>query len=195
MGRKAADLREQKFGKLTAKYPLEKRDNRGSIYWHCVCDCGNETDVTAAALMHGNSHSCGCLQRKNRKEIPMRRHLIDGTCVEVLEKRKSRKDNASGFRGVFQLKNCNRYRVDIGFKGKRYYVGLFDNYDEAVQARLAAENLIHNGFIKRWKEWNQKEQENPEWGKEHPLVFEVMKVDGEIKVRVQSNSEYSESVS
>ena len=30
----------------------------------------------------------------------------------------------SGFRGVFQLKNCNRYRVDIGFKGKRYYVGL-----------------------------------------------------------------------
>ena len=100
------------------------------------------------------------------------------------EKRKSRKDNMSGFRGVFQLKNCNRYRVDIGFKGKRYYVGLFDNYDEAVQARLAAENLIHNGFIQKWKEWNEKEKEDPKWGEEHPLVFDVKKEDGEIHVRV-----------
>lgn len=49
-------------------------------------------------------------------------------------KRKKRRDNESGFRGVFRLKNSNRYRVDIGFKGKRYYVGLFDDYDEAVQA-------------------------------------------------------------
>ena len=100
------------------------------------------------------------------------------------EKRKSRKDNMSGFRGVFQLKNCNRYRVDIGFKGKRYYVGLFDNYDEAVQARLAAENLIHNGFIQKWKEWNEKEKEDPEWGEKHPLVFDVRKEDGEIRVRI-----------
>ena len=90
----------------------------------------------------------------------------------------------SGFRGVFQLKNCNRYRVDIGFKGKRYYVGLFDNYDEAVQARLAAENLIHNGFIQKWKEWNEKEKEDPEWGEKHPLVFDVKKEDGEIRVSV-----------
>lgn len=184
MGRRPADLSGKKFGMLTAKYATEKRDKRGSVYWHCVCDCGNEVDVTAAGLVHGNYHSCGCLQKKNRQEIAQRRHLVDGTCVEVLEKRKSRKDNVSGFRGVFQLKNCNRYRVDIGFKGKRYYVGLFDNYDEAVQARLAAENLIHNGFIQKWKEWNEKEKEDPEWGKEHPLVFDVKKEDGEIRVSV-----------
>ena len=105
MGRKAKDLSGQKFGMLTAQYATEKRDKRGSVYWHCVCDCGNEVDVTAAGLVHGNYHSCGCLQKKNRQEIAQRRHLVDGTCVEVLEKRKSRKDNMSGFRGVFQLKN------------------------------------------------------------------------------------------
>ena len=82
----------------------------------------------------------------------------------------------------FDLKNSNRYRVDIGFKGKRYYVGLFEDYDEAVQARLEAENLIHNSFINIWKEWNQKEQEDPQWGKEHPLVFNVRKVNGELQV-------------
>ena len=88
MGRRPTDLSGRKFGMLTAKYATEKRDKRGSVYWHCVCDCGNEVEVTAAGLVHGNYHSCGCLQKKNRQEIAQRRHLVDGTCVEVLEKRK-----------------------------------------------------------------------------------------------------------
>ena len=182
MGRKPRDLSGQKFGLLTAMYPTERRDHRGSVYWHCVCECGNEIDVSAGALMDGNNRSCGCLKDKNQKQIAQRRHLVDGTCVEVLEKRKKRRDNESGFRGVFYLKNSNRYRVDIGFKGKRYYVGLFEDYDEAVQARLEAENLIHNSFINIWKEWNQKDQEDPQWGKKHPLVFNVRKVNGELQV-------------
>ena len=182
MGRRPRDLSGQKFGLLTAMYPTERRDHRGSVYWHCVCECGNEIDVSAGALMDGNNRSCGCLKDKNQKQIAQRRHLVDGTCVEVLEKRKKRRDNESGFRGVFYLKNSNRYRVDIGFKGKRYYVGLFEDYDEAVQARLEAENLIHNSFINIWKEWNQKDQEDPQWGKKHPLVFNVRKVNGELQV-------------
>ena len=182
MGRRPRDLSGQKFGLLTAMYPTEHRDHRGSVLWHCVCECGNEIDVSAGALMDGNNRSCGCLKDKNQKQIAQRRHLVDGTCVEVLEKRKKRRDNESGFRGVFYLKNSNRYRVDIGFKGKRYYVGLFEDYDEAVQARLEAENLIHNSFINIWKEWNQKDQEDPQWGKKHPLVFNVRKVNGELQV-------------
>ena len=182
MGRRPRDLSGQKFGLLTAVYPTERRDHRGSVYWHCVCECGNEIDVSAGALLDGNNRSCGCLKDKNQKQIAQRRHLVDGTYVEVLEKRKKRRDNESGFRGVFYLKNSNRYRVDIGFKGKRYYVGLFEDYDEAVQARLEAENLIHNSFINIWKEWNQKDQEDPQWGKKHPLVFNVRKVNGELQV-------------
>ena len=182
MGRRPRDLSGQKFGLLTAMYPTEHRDHRGSVLWHCVCECGNEINVSAGALLDGNNRSCGCLKDKNQKQIAQRRHLVDGTCVEVLEKRKKRRDNESGFRGVFYLKNSNRYRVDIGFKGKRYYVGLFEDYDEAVQARLEAENLIHNSFINIWKEWNQKDQEDPQWGKKHPLVFNVRKVNGELQV-------------
>ena len=185
MGRKPQDLTGRQFGLLTAMYPTEQRDKRGSVYWHCVCECGNTIDVPAAGLIHAHNRSCGCLKEQNQKAIADRRHLVDGTCVEVLEKRKKRRDNESGFRGVFRLKNSNRYRVDIGFKGKRYYVCLFDDYDEAVQARLKAENLIHNGFVKVWKEWNQKEQEDPEWGKEHPLVYNVRKVDGELQVEAE----------
>ena len=85
---------------------------------------GETIDVPAAGLIHAHNRSCGCLKDQNQKAIADRRHLVDGTCVEVLEKRKKRRDNESGFRGVFRLKNSNRYRVDIGFKGKRMLVSL-----------------------------------------------------------------------
>ena len=82
------------------------------------------------------------------------------------------------------MKNCDKYRCGYRLQGKTLLYWKFDNYDEAVQARLAAENLIHNGFIQKWKEWNEKEQENPEWAKKHPLVFDVKKENGEIHVKV-----------
>ena len=69
MGRKPKDLSGQKFGMLTVKDMTKKRDGRGSVYWHCVCDCGNEVDVPAARLIQGTCHSCGCLQKKIRQEI------------------------------------------------------------------------------------------------------------------------------
>lgn len=89
MGRKPQDLTGRQFGLLTAMYPTEQRDKRGSVYWHCVCECGNTIDVPAAGLIHAHNRSCGCLKDQNQKAIADRRHLVDGTCVEVLEKRKN----------------------------------------------------------------------------------------------------------
>ena len=34
MGRRPRDLSGQKFGLLTAMYSTERRDHRGSVYWH-----------------------------------------------------------------------------------------------------------------------------------------------------------------
>lgn len=31
-------------------------------------------------------------------------------------------------------------QISIGFKGKRYYIGSYESYDEAVEARVNAEN-------------------------------------------------------
>lgn len=147
MGRKPKDLSGQKFGMLTVKDMTKKEmvevQSIGIVY----VTVGMKLMYQRQDLYKEHVIVVVACRKKNRQEIAQRRHLVDGTCVEVLEKRTSRRDNMGGFRGVFKMKDCDKYRVDIGFKGKRYYVGLFDNYDEAVQARLAAENLIHNGFI------------------------------------------------
>ena len=114
-GRNLTDLTGRRFGRLVAQYPTARRDRKGSVYWHCTCDCGKEAEVTENGLVHGNNRSCGCLKRENQKRVVDQLHMVDGTCLEWLEKRKSRSDNTSGFRGIYCLKN-GRYRVGIGFK-------------------------------------------------------------------------------
>lgn len=171
-GTNSIDLSGKEFGKLTALYPTEKRSGKGSVFWHCRCDCGNETDVTEVDLVHGRRRSCGCLKMENQKHIGEGLHRIDGTCVEILEKRKHRKDNKSGFRGVFQMKN-GKYRVNIGFRGKKYYVGCFERYEEAVQMRLKMEQLMHERFIEAYHVWKEKADQDPLWEKEHPFQFEL----------------------
>lgn len=53
------DLTNQRFGKLVALYPTEKRVRSGSIVWHCVCDCGEEKDIASTDLVQNKTHSCG----------------------------------------------------------------------------------------------------------------------------------------
>ena len=166
------ELAGRQFGRLTALYATDMRDKKGSVYWHCRCTCGNEVDVTEAHLVHGNYKSCGCLREENKKRISERSHRIDGTCVEILENRKYRRDNKSGFRGVSQMKN-GKYRVDIGFKRKRYYIGTFDTFNEAVEMRLNAEHLIHDKFVEAYYEWKEKSDQDPEWGEKNALNFNI----------------------
>lgn len=166
-GHNRVDLSGQRFGKLTALYPTKKRDARGSVVWHCTCDCGGVIELTQAELAHGNYKSCGCMKTENQMKISTRLHRIDGTCLEILERRKHRCDNKSGFRGVYQTEK-GRYRVDIGFKGRRFYLGTYDSYDEAVTVRTDAEHKLHDGFVKAYREWH-------DGGEKTKFIFDVEK--------------------
>lgn len=174
------NLQERRFGRLTVLYPTDKRDKNGCVYWHCRCDCGDEVDISEDCLVQGNNRSCGCLKREAQQAIPTRLHRVDGTCVEWLEKRKHRCDNTSGFRGVYPMKS-GRYRATIGFKGRRYTIGSYDNFEAAVAARLEAEELIHGGFVKAYARWRAQADALPDQEKS-PFYFEVEKVHGEFRV-------------
>ena len=116
-----------------------------------------------------------------QKNVGSLLHRVDGTCVEWLEKRKHRRDNTSGFRGVYRT-GQNRYRVQIGFKGRRFYVGRYDSFEEAIQARMEAETLIHEGFVRAYREWQKCCEKDPDWEKTHPFIFDVEKRNGVLKV-------------
>ena len=62
------DLTGQKFGRLTALRPTEKRIGR-SVVWECECSCPARTItyVTAGNLTAGSVKSCGCVGREKAK--------------------------------------------------------------------------------------------------------------------------------
>ena len=178
-GSVAEDLTGRVFGHLTVL--KRTADRHGRTCWLCRCDCGNETEAPEDVLVQGSVLSCGCPKRENQKIIWSKLHRVDGTCVEILENRKYRSDNTSGFRGVFRMKN-GKYRVDIGFKGKRFYLGTFPDYDQAVQARMSAEELVYKGFLEAYDKWKERADKDPDWKEKHPLVFEVEKTNGELRI-------------
>ena len=64
--RKALDLIEQRFGRLTVLFLVNKRTRDGRVQWFCQCDCGNTCQVTTQNLRNGHTKSCGCLQKETR---------------------------------------------------------------------------------------------------------------------------------
>ncbi|MDO4289024.1 MAG: transcriptional regulator [Eubacterium sp.] len=179
--RSHCDLAGRRFGKLMALHMTDGRSPKGSVMWCCLCDCGRMADVSADDLVWGNTKSCGCLKQQVQANISNTLHHVDGTCVELLERRKYRSDNTSGFRGVICLKN-GRFRASIGFKGQRYYIGTYTTMEAAVQARMEAEETIHNGFLKAYHKWQSLAEGSPEWARENPLIYEVEKVNGDFRV-------------
>ena len=180
-GKRIRDLTDRRFGRLTALYPTQRRDEKGSVYWRCRCECGKEAEVTEDGLIWGNNLSCGCLKREMQRKIYEKLHCVEGTCLEILEKRKHRSDNTSGFRGVSPI-GKGRYRAYIGFQGERYYLGSFGTFEEAVEARLEAERQLHGSFLKAYYEWKERAERNPGWEEENPFYFRVRKRNGGFEI-------------
>lgn len=175
-------LQNQRVGKkLTVLYPTEKRDYKGSVIWHCRCDCGKELDLSEDSIVHGNYQSCGCLREDAEyvaHNFRKNMHFLEGTCLELL-KRKMRKDNTSGCTGVYPSKN-GTYKASITFQGVRYPLGRFSKFEDAVKARRQAEQDIFEDFAEYYKQWQAYCQMT---GQKVPFEFDVLKEQNGYSVR------------
>lgn len=60
-GPRTVDQTGNTFGRWTVIENAGYKKNGGAV-WKCKCSCGTERDIRAAALVSGESASCGCLQ-------------------------------------------------------------------------------------------------------------------------------------
>ncbi len=146
---RCVDLTGQRFGRLTVLEPILEKDGRVRK-WECICDCGKHVQCYRENLQSRTTQSCGCLQEEVRKDN-MRKaiHFVDGTCVERIANQKTCVNNTTGHRGVYKRKN-DKWRASIGFQGKVYNLGTFSSYEDAVKARLDAENRMYVPFLERY---------------------------------------------
>ncbi len=126
-----------RFGYLTAKYPTEKRD-RKDVVWICECKCGKMVEYPATRLLLGNTKSCGCiqvelLQRSNK--------YIDNTSIrQSLDDTVISTRSTSGYIGI--IKKRNKWQAQITYKRKKYFLGCYDDINDAIKARARAKELV-----------------------------------------------------
>lgn len=60
------DLNGLRFGKLTVVGMAGQLGRNSSMFWSCVCDCGNTKTIDGASLVRGHSTSCGCYLKNLR---------------------------------------------------------------------------------------------------------------------------------
>lgn len=82
--------------------------------------------------------------RNNNRWVNLREcvHLQNG------QNRSVSANNKSGAAGVYQTYDSNRWWAEIKVKGDRLYLGSFDEFDQAVEARRRAEQK-HFGEFQR----------------------------------------------
>jgi len=156
---KAIDLTGRQFGYLTAVEPTEKRQ-RKDVVWHCRCKCGAEIEMTATRLLSGNTLSCGCLRTDN---LHSANQYIAGTNLrQVLDDQVESTKAKSGFVGV--TPRNGKWRAQIGYKGKVYFLGSYSRLEDAVKARTRAKELIQEEaleLLETYKELHKNDPQKP----------------------------------
>ena len=133
----------QVYGRLTVIEKTEKKRGTDSL-WLCQCECGNKTLMIPTNLTDGSCVSCGCYRKEASRKG---RGVIDGTMVCTLKmNRKTVATNKSGYNGVSKHKD-GKWVAQIGFKGKKIYLGVYADIQDAVKARKAAEERLFGTFL------------------------------------------------
>ena len=134
----------KKFGRLTVIAKTSKRVGNNPVYL-CRCECGNTHEVTSSHF--NTTKSCGCLKKET-----LRMDAVEGTRLRNLTMQKvKRKVKDSGVKGVIWDTPANKWRAQIGIKGKRINLGRYEKLEDAIEARKKAEELYHLPILNKYK--------------------------------------------
>jgi DNA-binding XRE family transcriptional regulator len=152
------DITGQRFGRLVAIERAGKPTGTQTTYrWRCRCDCGKIVTVTLNSLTTGKTQSCGCLQKEAVKSL-----YIDGTApAKLTESKRPRITNTSGVTGVWYDSHRDKWVAEIMLRGKKYFLGRYENKDEAIAVRKKAETELFEPLIQKYKKERGKKVNQP----------------------------------
>ena len=167
------DISGKRFGRLTALHPTDGRDSKGSVMWHCRCDCGTELEVSYNMLSYSGIKSCGCQKREHDRKLGGFIRRVDGTSVDHLKSEKIPVNNTTGVKGVYL--NRGKYVAKIVFRKKQYFLGAYDSIDEAARARREDQEKLSGELAEYYERWQRRAAADPEWAAANPVRISVEK--------------------
>lgn len=215
---KADDLTGKRFGKLVVlERCFDMPKKRSTVYWRCLCDCGNETIATSAHLKSGDKKSCGCLHRndlagkkfgrlkvlkKDGKENGNQMYLCECECgnlVRVYHTNLTRGLTRSC--GCLQREEASRRFTTHGMRKTR----LYNVYANMLSRCNNPNNTRYNSYggrgVRICAEWRSNFEPFKNWalsnGYEDNLTLDRIDVDGDycpencrwVTMKKQSNNQ------
>ena len=71
------------------------------------------------------------------------------TPMQNSQNHKEYKTNTSGVTGVYWNKNKNKWQASINENGRLKYLGIYDSKDDAIHARMKAENKLYGEYSRK----------------------------------------------
>lgn len=128
-----ADIKGQKFGKLTALEPTEKRQGR-SIIWKCQCECGNFHYASVSNLKGRSVTACvNCRPISNGEEEI--KTLLEKMHIPFVTQQTFDSCRAPGTNALlrFDFFVDNKYLIE--FDGKQHYIEVDFFKDSTLEER------------------------------------------------------------
>jgi hypothetical protein len=113
--------------------------------------------VPTYSLEKGSTQSCGCLKverygcnMEKAIEKHLKIHIVEGTNIPVITRKKLKRNNKSGVTGVQWDKARERWVAVIRFQNQVHFLGRYKNKEDAIRAREEAKGKYHNRFLKKF---------------------------------------------
>lgn len=151
--KKSPDLTGKVFGKLTVIGRSDKRNSRGkrtTPMWECRCECGEITYKETDTLTNPDMSMCQrCAELYAAKSARANAGYVENTQLAKIRDMTPSAANTSGYRGIYYESKFDRWRAEIRFQRKRYYLGTYKNKDDAIKARQRAEEDLYGAFLEK----------------------------------------------
>ncbi len=150
---KSPDITGETYGKLTVLGRSDRRGKRGQrtvMLWECRCECGAIIYKAKDTLTNPDLSMCAeCAAKYASAKARASAGYIEGTQLSKIRDMTPSSANTSGHRGVYYESKFDRWRAEIKFQRKRYYLGTFKKFEDAVKARKVAEADLFESFLER----------------------------------------------
>lgn len=130
-------------------------------------------DIPYNTLVYTNQKSCGCKKKEHEQMLQSFLTHVAGTSVDALKSKKVPTDNTTGYKGVYLIRG--KYVAKIVFQKKQYFLGTYENIEDAAQARREAEEVLFDGVAEHYRKWKEIADTDPEWAEQNPVQVIVNK--------------------
>lgn len=101
-----------RFGDLVVVGRSEKKTPRNESRYICLCDCGNEVDLSPDALRKGASN-CGCKRKPHPIKHGLSNHSLYDTWRKMVDRCHNSKSGCYCYYGGRGISVCDRWRNDV----------------------------------------------------------------------------------